>query len=88
MGQSMLLGGARVSQLRVRGGACATPSAFMMPHNATCYPPFSSAASDGRPFGLGDHLFSADGDATAVGAMSQVSRRTSRATRERAARDV
>jgi hypothetical protein len=64
----MLLGGARVSQLRVRGGACATPSAFAMPHNATCYPPFSSAASDGRPFGLGDHLFSADGDAAAVGA--------------------
>ena len=72
LGQSLLLGGARVSQLRVRGGACATPSAFLMPRNATCYPPFSSTASDGRPFGLlaaaGDRLFSADGDAAAVGA--------------------
>ena len=69
LGQSLLLGGVRLSQLRVRGETCLAPAAFTMPASANvCYPPFSQSASDSAPFGLlAAEQFSVAADAAAVG---------------------
>jgi hypothetical protein len=59
LGQSRLMGGVRIGQVRVNPMACQTPSAIKFPSAPTCYPQFSRQCESRAPFGTNGATYEA-----------------------------